>query len=130
MPTVLPPLPLYPSHVCFHAFAPVPPPPRSRTRCPGVIAAAPTTASPSFLHRPARTNLVCSDSIAGLRCKETATLAVGASVLSSWHDGGHGEPLPYFILESLVTAVFDLRAGSGGLVFWQTGEASGLRLLR
>eukprot|EP00267_Zea_mays_P053217 XP_020406330.1 putative uncharacterized protein ENSP00000383309 [Zea mays] len=43
----------------------------------------PSTASPSFLHRPARTNLVRSDAIAGLRCKETATLAVGASALSS-----------------------------------------------
>jgi hypothetical protein len=65
-----------------------PPPSRSRTRCPAVTAAAPSTASPSFLHRPARTNLVRSDAIAGLWCKETATLAVGASALSSWHDGG------------------------------------------
>jgi hypothetical protein len=48
-----------------------------------VTVVAQSTASPSFLHRPARTNLVRSDAIAGLRCKETATLAVRASMLSS-----------------------------------------------
>jgi hypothetical protein len=90
LPTVRPPRPC----LCIHPrLLPcprpgAPPPSRSRTRCPAVTAAAPSTASPSFLHRPARTNLVRSDAIAGLWCKETATLAVGASALSSWHDGG------------------------------------------
>jgi hypothetical protein len=73
----------------------------SRTWCPTMTAAAPSTTSPSFLHRPARTNLLRCDTIVGLRCKEIATLVVGASALSSWHDGSRGEPRPYFILESL-----------------------------
>jgi hypothetical protein len=80
------PPPLYPSHACFHALALVPPPPGSRARCLAVTAAAPSTTSPSFLHRPAHTNPIRSDAIAGLRCKEIVALAVRASsALSSWH---------------------------------------------
>jgi hypothetical protein len=69
--------------------------------------------------RARRQGLLCALLLALLRVGE-----------DEGHDSGRGEPRPYFILESLVAVVSDLRAGSGGLVFWQIGEAGGPCLLR